>query len=522
VLTSDLIKPFLRAYGRMLTVDLLDESDELWLQTARDLLELFHQHRDQPRAHWEEALEAFEGTRVDYLRIRGLAKVLTDAATFVPRDYPLTSRELRARLFCRGPVFEQPDLFHPITRRDLLQEVADELALSPAEVDEAIFADHPGAHILRNVGPAWTPQGLLQRYNLELARGALYRATVVQIEIYDHFKECWRYLKLFKIMFLAKELPAGGYQVTLSGPLSDFVETDRYGIAFAEFFPAVLLGERWNLMARVKPPFPRREQNTGRIAEDSQLLYQLDQTCGLHTHYRQGRLYDSSLESTFASEFRDFEEKFGAERGKWRLLREDQVLVLDGGSVMIPDFLLVHTRDERRRILVELVGFWSPRYLQTKIAKVQAAQCANLLLLVYENLKVTRQDFGKLPGEIIFFKEKPVIKDVMAAVEMLAEKVYGPLAKAGRAPVLPLPTVVQRCTQESQSNEATWYSLEGLTALLRQHEPLFTPRRYGYRTLSALLKDHPECFEVRASTKKGRPLEARLLATLPLDSPDRP
>lgn len=433
MLTVDLIKPFLRTYGRTLTVDQLDESSALWLQSAQDLLSLFHQQVGQPRTRWEEALENFEGIRVDYQRIRGLAKVLTDAATFTPREFPLTPRELRARLFSRGPVFTQPDIFHQTTRQSLLEEVAGELTLTPAEIELALFADHPGAHILTNVGPAWTPLGLLQRYNLELARGALYRATEVQIEIFDHYKECWRYLKLFKIMFMTKELAQGGYQVTLSGPLSDFVETDRYGIAFAEFLPAVLLGERWNLTARVKPSFPRpgSERATGRIAEDTRLIYQLDQNCGLQSHYRQGRVYDSALERTFASEFYDFEEKFGPERGKWHLTREDQVLVLDG-SVMLPDFLLVHTQDEQRRILIELVGFWSPRYLKTKIAKVQAAQCPNLLLLVYEKLKVSREDFGTIPGELLFFKEKPVIKDIMAAVEALADRLYGPLAKAGR------------------------------------------------------------------------------------------
>jgi hypothetical protein len=515
VLTTDLIKPFLRVYGRMLSVDRLDEADVYWLQTAHDLLDLFRQYQDRPRACWEEALENFEGTRVDYLRIRGLAKVLSDGATFVPRAYPITPRELRARLFCHGPVFEQPDLFHPLTRRDLLQEAANELALSVEEVDGALFADHPGAHILTDIGPAWTAQGLLARYNLELARGALYRATVVQIEIYDHFKECWAYLKLFQIMYVARELPEGGYQLMLSGPLSDFVETERYGIAFAEFLPALLLGERWNLVARVKSPFPRqvREPEVRRVAEDSQLLYRLDHTCGLQSHYRAGRLYDSSLERSFASEFHDFEEKFGAERGKWRLLREDQVLVLDG-TVMIPDFLLVHTRDERRRILIELVGFWSPRYLQTKIAKVQAAQCPNLLLLVYEHLKVTRQDFGAIPGDLLFFKEKPVLKEVMSAVEALAERIYGPLATPAHAPVPALAAIVQHC-REQQTDEALWYSLASLSELLQQHEPSFAPGRYGYRTLAALLHGHPELFEVRRSTKRGRPQEVRLLPVSP-------
>ena len=511
MLTVDLIKPFLRSYGRVLTVDQVDETSTLWLQTAQDLLDLFHQQLGQPRTRWEEALEAYEGTRVDYPRIRGMAKILCDAATFVPREFPISPRELRARLFCQGPVFAQSDIFRPNTRADLLQEVAGEFSLSPEEIEKALFADHPGAHILTHLGPTWTPLGLLQRYNLELARGALYRATEVQLHIYDSYKDCWRYLKLFKIMFEARVLEQGGYQVTLSGPLSDFVETDRYGIAFAEFMPAVLLGERWNLVARVKSPYPRqtRERAANMVAEDAQLTYRLDQNCGLHSHYRKGRVYDSSLERTFASEFSDFEEKFGTERGKWRLTREEEVLVLDG-TVMIPDFLLVHTQDEQRRILIELVGFWSPRYLKTKIAKVQAAQCPNLILLVYENLKVTREDFGKIPGELLFFKEKPVIKDIMTTVEALAEKLYGPLPKPEQRPLTPLATIVQHCLEAHASNQTVWHSLESLQSLLQQYEAHFSPKHYGYRTLSALLKDHPEFCEIRKSTQRGHPLEIRL------------
>lgn len=513
MLTADLIKPFLRAYGRVLTVDQVDETSTHWQQTARDLLDLLQICKGKSRASWEEALEVYEGTRVDYLRIRGLAKVLGDSATFVQKPFPIAPRELRARLFCRGPVFEHPDLFHTTTRQDLLQEVANEFSLTPSEIDEALFSDHPGAHILVDSGPAWTPQTLLQRYNLELARGALYRATEVQIEIYDSFKECFRYLKLFKIMFEARELAQGGYQLSLSGPLSDFVETERYGIAFAEFLPALLLGERWHMAARVRHASGRqtRERNTSLIAEDTQLLYELDPSCGLQSHYRKGRLFDSSLERTFASEFYDFEEKFGSERGKWRLTREEEILVFDG-SVMIPDFLLVHTQDERRRILVELVGFWSPRYLKTKIAKVQAAQCPNLLLLVYENLKVTKQDFGKIPGELLFFKEKPVLKEVMAAVEALAEKIYGPLTRSAKEQTpLPLAEILHKHNETQQNSTNDWYSCEDLTTLLTQHDATFTARRYGYRTLAALLKGHPELFEIRKSTRKGRPLEVRLL-----------
>jgi uncharacterized protein len=507
--TSDLIRPFLRTNGRTLTVDLLDETDSYWLQTALELIALFQRHLGMEQANWEQSLEAYEGTRIDYLRIRGLARVLTSAATFAPKAFPHQPRDLRARLFCRGPAFENPDMFHPLSRQDVLQEVAGELEMTAEDLDKALFADHPGAHVLTHVGPAWTPQQLLQRYNLEISRGALYRAIVVQVEIYDSFKEFWRYLKLFKIMFLATEIAGGGYRVVLTGPLSDFVETERYGVSYAEFLPAVLLGQRWNLVARIKPHTPKQERSDAltSVQEQAHLLYRLDHTCGLHSHYRKGRIYDSSLERIFAEEFTDFEEKFGAERGKWKLLREEQVLVLDG-SVMIPDFLLIHTRDESRRILIELVGYWSPRYLQTKIAKVKVARCPNLLLLVYEDLKVTKADFQGAEGEILFFKQKPVIKDVMEAVERLAQRVYGPLV-----PNIPLPLsqIVSLYRERHALQEEAWYLLDHLEESLRQVDPTFSPRRYGYRSFSNLIKENPVSFEIRRRAVKGHPIEARLV-----------
>jgi predicted nuclease of restriction endonuclease-like RecB superfamily len=507
--TSDLIRPFLRSDGRLLTVDLLDETSSYWLQTAQELIALFQKHLGQSQARWEQSLEAYEGTRVDYLRIRGLARVLTSAATFTPKTFPYQPRALRASLFRRGPAFEHPDMFHPFSRQEVLQKVASELGMTAADLDDALFADHPGAHVLTHVGPAWTPQQLLQRYNLELSRGALYRATVVQVEIYDSFKEFWRYLKLFKLMFSATELPGGGYRVVLTGPLSDFVETERYGISYAEFLPAILLGQRWNLVARVRPPGFRQDRSDTftSVQEQNHVLYRLDQSCGLRSYYRKGRLYDSSLERVFAEEFTDFEEKFGAERGKWRLLREEQVLVLDG-SVMIPDFLLVHTQDETRRILIELVGYWSPRYLRTKIAKVKAANCPHLLLLVYEDLKVSKQDFAGAEGEILFFKQKPVIKDVMEAVEQLAERIYGPLTR--KAP-LPLAQLAERFREQHAPQAEAWYLLDDLEERFRQLDPSFSPRRYGAPRFSTIVKENPACFELRRRAVKGRPFEARVV-----------
>ncbi len=144
---------------------------------------------------------ADKGTRIDYLRLRGLAKVLEDEATFSPLEGGCTPAELRRHLFAHGPVFATPDIFHPQSREDVLATVAVDLASSVEQVEALFFADRPEEYVLTHPGPTWTPLTLLRRYNLELARGVLYRATILWIEIYDNFKDIWRYLKLFKIMF---------------------------------------------------------------------------------------------------------------------------------------------------------------------------------------------------------------------------------------------------------------------------------------------------------------------------------
>jgi len=95
--------------------------------------------------------------------------------------------------------------------------------------------------------------------------------------------------------------------------------------------------------------------------------------------------------------------------------------------------LLVDTMDESRRILIELVGFWHPQYLRRKIEKVRAAHCAHLLLLVYKGLNIAEEAFQDVPSEVLFFQQKPVLKEVMGTIEKIAEKIYGPPEKRKRS-----------------------------------------------------------------------------------------
>jgi len=409
MLTADLVRPRVRQYGSSLSIDMLDVHASYWLQTASDLIALLQKQRGRSLADWDTVLEAYEGERVDYVVVRGLAKVLTDAATFTPLTTPLPPAQLRERLFSPGPVFSTPQLFFPQTRSDVLQQVAADLGISAQQVEALLFADRASTYLLTDVGPEWTPATLLARYNLELARGVLYWASHMRIEVHSNYKDLWKFLKLFKLMFWVSILP-DGYLIDLDGPISPFVSaTIRYGRQFAAFLPALLLCDRWHMLANVRSP-----QN------QTMTTYQLDYTSSLPTHFRQSNLFDSRLEADFAA---DFEEKFGDSRGQWRLTREDEVLVLED-TVMIPDFALTH-KQGGHRILIELVGFWHPDYLRRKVEKVREAQCHHLLLLVYEGINLSPEKLQDVPGEVLYFKNKPVLKEVMEAVDRIAERVYG-------------------------------------------------------------------------------------------------
>ncbi len=419
MLTADLVRPRLRLRGSELSIEMLVEHDPFWLQTAADLIALMRGQAGQSQEAWERALEAYEGERVDYLVVRGLAKVLTDAATFTPLATSLPPVQLRERLFACGPVFNMPYMFHPQTRHEVVQSVAGELSLPVEEVEATLFADRPATYLLSDAGQEWTPGDLVARYNLELARGVLYWASHITIEASSDYKDLWRYIKLFKLMFWAEPKQGGGYRIDLDGPISPFVSsTLRYGRQMAAFLPALMLCERWQMTAYVRPP-----------QSSSMMTYRLDHTCSLRSHFKRSGAFDSRLERDFAS---DFEQKMGGKRGHWRLTRESEVLLL-GDTVMIPDFILVDDQDENRKIIIELVGFWHPQYLRRKVEKVRAANCEHLLLLVYEGLKITEEAFQDVASEVIFFQQKPVLKEVMETVEEMAERVYGPRAKRKRA-----------------------------------------------------------------------------------------
>ena len=405
MLKSELIRPRLKIQNGQVSTRPI-EADYHYLQVANDLAALFRAHMGHSRGQLAAALQDYEGDSLDYPILRGLAAVLEDRCTFGSAP-PVEPIDLRRRLFQQGPVTRQLDLFNQTSREQLLTQTAASLGLAPAQIETALFADLAEEQILLDAGEPIAPGDLIARYNLELARGLLYWAREVRIVIQDNYKDIFKYIKLFKLMYTLRPAQSG-YHLTLHGPISPFVKsTIRYGVQFAKFLPALLLCQRWHMEADVQPPHtPAKEP----------LRYTLNDQSSLRSHFKTSGLFDSRLEADFAAEF---EAKYGGAERQWLLTREDEVLVV-GDTVMIPDFAFTHRRDGRRALL-EIVGFWHPQYLQRKLAKVRQAKRRDLILLVYEDVNVAEGAFeAASAGEVLTFSRKPVLKDVLAAVERCA------------------------------------------------------------------------------------------------------
>jgi predicted nuclease of restriction endonuclease-like RecB superfamily len=407
MLKSELIRPRLEIRGDRVWPRSLP-ADYRYLTIAGELNGLFQRHVGRSRGTLAEALRDYEGDSLDYPVIRGLAAVIEGCCIF-GSDPPVKPDDLRAALFCQGPVTCRQDLFNQATRDQVLAEAAAQFGLTAEQVETALFADLAEEQILLDPGEPLAPGDLIARYNLELARGLLYWAREVRLRVHDGYKDLFKYIKLFKLMHTIRPLADGdGYHITLHGPISPFVKsTIRYGVQFARFLPALLLCHRWRMEADVQPP---------RARSRAPLRYTLDDRADLRTHFKASDPFDSQLEADFAAEF---EAKYGGARRQWELAREDE-LILVGDTVMIPDFSFTHRKDGRRALL-EIVGFWHPDYLRRKLIKVRQAGRRDLILLVYKSANVAEGEFeAASAGEVLTFVRKPVLKDVLAAVERCA------------------------------------------------------------------------------------------------------
>jgi hypothetical protein len=389
------------ARGQVIPDRLTSKSHHRYPEFAEKLLDIYRRGAGLTRRTLHRAVADVFAAEDDcpQKRIDAFCKLLDDASEY-ERDRRSQAAELRRHVFrlaaARHPLVRATDGVFENGEAGVKLQIAETLGRPWSEIEAGLFADIFEFHLLQHFRDFADGRALLSRYNVAQVQAALFDAETMSVWAIDDFKTILRYAKLARLMHTIIRLETGEYLFRFDGPAAVVRETRRYGTAMARFLPALLACRGWRMHAVLQSRFTNWKLRLDLSAAD-----------GLVSHLPSPDEFDSQVESEFAA-------RWGAEpREGWRLIREGEVLHT-GQKAFIPDFSFRH--DDGRLVLMELIGFWTPEYLEAKLATLRAFGEQPILLAVSEPLT---QRMPGLSGEIVTFRTRLKVDEVLSRLEKM-------------------------------------------------------------------------------------------------------
>ena len=365
---------------------------------AASLLGTFQGHVGERRARLREALDGAEREADSFKLVRGLAALLEREATFETRAEVSPRRTRRV-------VFESAESVGVASERertDALATAADRLGVDAAVVERSLYADRDENQILAAFEPRWTPESLLAQYDLSLAQTALFDATEVRVRSSEP-ADLVSAVKRLGLMYEVRRTDEGR-ELVVTGPDSLFRATRRYGSSFARLLRSVAKTDDWRLSATIDD---RGRERTMTLTDDDVSVPGVEPVAE--------PTYDSAVEAAFAAAFEGLDTD-------WELVREPEPLET-GNRVMIPDFAFDYAPAgteaeavaDRFRVYFEIMGFWTPEYVEKKLSQLEHVEDVALLVAVDESLAASEaieaRDHRAIP-----YSGSVRVKDVLDAL----------------------------------------------------------------------------------------------------------
>ncbi|APX96170.1 DUF790 family protein [Natronorubrum daqingense] len=356
---------------------------------AARVLGTYQGHVGEPRASLENALEALERETDDFKLVRGLAALLEREAT-VETEAAIDPERARRR------AFEAAEALGVVTedeRAMALIRASESLECSADDLERALYADLEERQVLTGVDPRWEPDDLIAQYNLSLAQTALFDATEIRVRSSDP-KVLVSAIKRLRLMYEIERLTPDSTatddddvgiaerEIVVTGPTRLFRATRRYGTRFARLLRTVAKAEEWSLEATIDD---RGTERTLSLSdEDPVRVPDAEPVTDVS--------FDSGVEADFAGRFSTLDLE-------WDLQREPEPLAT-GTRVMIPDFAFDYAHRDFR-VYVEIMGFWTPEYVEKKLAQLEGLEDVELVVAVDESLgvgeEIEARDFRAIP-----------------------------------------------------------------------------------------------------------------------------
>ena len=389
MLTSDLAMSWTR--GDQIRPRYLNPDAEEYLQAADELILLVREHLQRRRNELQKALDDYIGVGTDYRILRGLIKLLVDRCEF-ETVAPMEPSELRRSLFLRAFAH------HPVLNREaVLALAAEELNIPAEQILASLYADLHDQQRLVSFDDL-DARALLDGYNIAQAQALFYRCVELTLWIEPQapagYRQLFDAIKYYRLIHSIRGSAAAGYEIRLSGPVSLFHRSQKYGIQMAVFLPALLACQGWRLRAEIE-------------SKSKPIFYELNS--------EQKQLYAAQFDSM--SEENPLLEKLLGKwsDSEWTLERCAEVIDL-GESAFAPD---LQASRGNQIVYLELFGFWTPRYLQQRLAEFARGGMRNYLLAVSEEWRGSRDEPTNLPANVLVYKTSLDARALRASLNQL-------------------------------------------------------------------------------------------------------
>ncbi|VTT86062.1 Hypothetical protein (associated with DNA helicase - Rad25 homolog) [Halorubrum sp. DM2] len=361
---------------------------------AARVLGTFESHVGERRGDLDDALEALEADAAarngDFKLVRGLAALVERECEFETRAAVPPRRVRRAAFEAAAAV----GVASEAERETAVDRAADALGVEPTVVDDALYADRDVNRVLVDADVRWDPDSLLEQYDLSLAQTALFDATEVRVRSNDP-KRLVSAVKRLRLMYEVRKTPEGR-ELVVTGPDALFSRTRRYGTAFARLLRTVAESAEWSLSATVDD---RGRERTMRLSDGDVTVPDVEPVAEPD--------FDSGVEADFAARFRGLDLD-------WALVREPEPLET-GSSVMIPDFAFDYDHADFR-LFFEVMGFWTPEYVEKKLGQLADVEDVDLLVAVDESLGVG-EEIAARDHRVVTYSGTVRVKDVVDVLD---------------------------------------------------------------------------------------------------------
>jgi len=282
-----------------------------------------------------------------------------------------------------------------IPRSEVLTRAAAILGIRAEEVPEGLFADRPSERRLAAPEREPSVEQVVRRHNLALAQGLLLlsRHVVARVRGYPRFVV--RIAKQ-KGLLCSYTIAGDRAEIGIGGPLALTRHALKYGLALANFFPALALTPEWSIDATC-----HLVHGVARFQADAS-----DPVDGIDAI---PPTLERPVESKLAKDLLRLQ-------SGWSVRTEADPIDV-GGVAFVPDLVL---EQGDRRALVEIVGFYTADHLERKLRMLRDGHLSNAILCVDESLACA--DENVVAAELVRFRNRIDASRLLEAAERRATR----------------------------------------------------------------------------------------------------